>query len=80
MGLGSLLGLLQEEYPEAHQFRRQIWLMWRMNGARGSIFTGEVRNSKGQHAKKELNESRLTQSVKLREKAEGKGARMNKCV
>lgn len=41
---------------------------------------GEVRNSKWQHAKSELNESRLTPSVKLREKAEGKGARMNKCV
>lgn len=41
-----------------------------MNRGRGSIFMDQGRSSEGQHAKKELNESRLTQSVKLKERVE----------
>lgn len=47
----SLLGLLQEEYPDAHQLKKWIRLIGHRNRGKNSIFMGKIRSSKGQHAK-----------------------------
>lgn len=50
--------------------QEEIWLKSHINRGRGSISMGDVWNSKGQHTKKELKWSQMTQLVKLQERGQ----------
>lgn len=66
---GSLLGLLQEEYPEAHQLRRRFGSSCIKTGAEVASPWDRLGTARGSIQRK-LKWSQLTQSMKLKERGQ----------